>query len=188
MRTTSPTRRSDQNAWQCPVDASLRRAAKQFANRGSRPLPTDRLGPCARVAEPHPGQSVFACVVVPSASGEQDNAARRWCACTSRKRPGSTVARGLRLIGKGALDARQATVGALAATSRSPIHQAFWRPGQVARTASAHRATLLLDTADLSISEVALAASFGSLRRFNAVVFQSYGRSPTELRRISPKG
>jgi transcriptional regulator GlxA family with amidase domain len=50
------------------------------------------------------------------------------------------------------------------------------------------RAKRILDTTDLPMPEVALAAGFSSLRRFNAVVFEVYGRPPTELRRIRATG
>jgi AraC family transcriptional regulator of adaptative response / DNA-3-methyladenine glycosylase II len=49
------------------------------------------------------------------------------------------------------------------------------------------RVKRLLDTTDLPMSEVASVAGFSSLRRFNAVVSEVYGRSPTELRRIRRK-
>ena len=52
---------------------------------------------------------------------------------------------------------------------------------QVGKTLRVQRVKRLLDTTDLPMSEVALAAGFASLRRFNAVVFDVYGRSPTEL-------
>jgi AraC family transcriptional regulator, regulatory protein of adaptative response / methylated-DNA-[protein]-cysteine methyltransferase len=57
----------------------------------------------------------------------------------------------------------------------------------VAKTARVQRAKRLLDATDLPGAEVALAAGFGSLRRFNAVVFEVYGRSPTELRSVRTK-
>jgi len=41
----------------------------------------------------------------------------------------------------------------------------------------------LLDETRLPISEVALAAGFGSLRRFNSVFRRTYGRAPRDLRR-----
>lgn len=108
----------------------------------------------------------------------------------------TTVARGLRLIAKGALDGKDATVGALAerlGVGERHLVRLFARhlgasPGQMAKTARVQRAKRLLDTTDLPMSEVALAAGFGSLRRFNAVVCEVYGRSPTDLRRIRTKG
>jgi methylphosphotriester-DNA--protein-cysteine methyltransferase len=53
---------------------------------------------------------------------------------------------------------------------------------QVAKTARVQRAKRLLDTTDLGMPEVASAAGFTSLRRFNAVFFEAYGRPPTAIR------
>jgi AraC family transcriptional regulator, regulatory protein of adaptative response / methylated-DNA-[protein]-cysteine methyltransferase len=108
----------------------------------------------------------------------------------------TTVARGLRLILKGALDSKDATVGALAeklGVGERHLVRLFTKhldasPGQVAKTARVQRAKRLLDTTNLPMSAVALAAGFGSLRRFNAVVVEVYGRSPMELRRIRARG
>jgi AraC-like DNA-binding protein len=52
----------------------------------------------------------------------------------------------------------------------------------LARTQRAHAAKLLLDCADLSISEIALAAGFGSIRQFNDTMRTVYGTTPTRLR------
>lgn len=56
-------------------------------------------------------------------------------------------------------------------------------PSQVAKTARVQRAKRLLDGSDKSMTEIALLAGFGSLRRFNAVFVEVYGRPPTEIRR-----
>jgi AraC family transcriptional regulator, regulatory protein of adaptative response / methylated-DNA-[protein]-cysteine methyltransferase len=106
----------------------------------------------------------------------------------------TTVARGLRLIARGALDGREATVGELAARlgiGERHLVRLFTRhlgasPGQIAKTARVQRAKRLLDTTDLPVSQVALAAGFGSLRRCNAVFCEVYGRPPTEIRRRRP--
>jgi AraC family transcriptional regulator of adaptative response / DNA-3-methyladenine glycosylase II len=45
------------------------------------------------------------------------------------------------------------------------------------------RAKRLLDETDLPMTEIAEIAGFGSLRRFNAVFAEIYGRPPTEIRR-----
>src|SRR5262249_26881238 len=45
---------------------------------------------------------------------------------------------------------------------------------------------LITDTA-MPMTEIAFAAGFGSVRRFNDVMRQTYGRSPRDLRR-SPRG
>jgi AraC family transcriptional regulator, regulatory protein of adaptative response / DNA-3-methyladenine glycosylase II len=52
----------------------------------------------------------------------------------------------------------------------------------LARTQRAHAAKLLLDCADLSIREIALAAGFGSIRQFNATMRTVYGITPSQLR------
>jgi AraC family transcriptional regulator, regulatory protein of adaptative response / methylated-DNA-[protein]-cysteine methyltransferase len=54
---------------------------------------------------------------------------------------------------------------------------------QVAKTARVQRAKRLLDKTDLPMTEVAMRAGFGSLRRFNAVFAEVYRRSPSEIRR-----
>jgi AraC family transcriptional regulator of adaptative response/methylated-DNA-[protein]-cysteine methyltransferase len=101
----------------------------------------------------------------------------------------TTVARGLRLIGEGALDS--ASVGMLAASlgvGERHLVRLFTKhlgasPGQVARTARVQRAKRLLDTTDLPMSQIAMSAGFGSLRRFNTVFSEVYRRQPTEMRR-----
>ena len=104
----------------------------------------------------------------------------------------TTVARGLRLIAKGALDGRGATVGTLAArlgVGERHLVRLFAKhlgasPGQVAKTARVQRAKRLLDTTAQSMSAVALASGFGSLRRFNAAFLEVYGRPPTDMRKL----
>src|SRR4051812_39863727 len=55
-------------------------------------------------------------------------------------------------------------------------------PISLARTQRAHAAKLLLDCADLSIGEIALAAGFGSIRQFNETMRSLYGTTPSNLR------
>jgi AraC family transcriptional regulator, regulatory protein of adaptative response / methylated-DNA-[protein]-cysteine methyltransferase len=101
----------------------------------------------------------------------------------------ASVARGLRLIARGALDG--APVGALAGrlgVGERHLARLFARhlgasPSQAAKTARVQRAKRLLDTTDLPMSQIALNAGFGSLRRFNTVFSEVYGRPPTEIRR-----
>src|ERR671925_242501 len=56
-------------------------------------------------------------------------------------------------------------------------------PVSVAQTRRLHFAKRLLDETQLPITEIALAAGFGSVRRFNSAFHQTYGRAPRELRR-----
>jgi AraC family transcriptional regulator of adaptative response / DNA-3-methyladenine glycosylase II len=52
----------------------------------------------------------------------------------------------------------------------------------LARTQRAHSARLLIDSADLTLGEVALAAGFGSVRQFNDTMLRVYGATPSALR------
>ena len=56
-------------------------------------------------------------------------------------------------------------------------------PSAVARTARIQRAKRLIDETDKPMVEIAVIAGFGSLRRFNAMFAEVYGRAPTEIRR-----
>jgi AraC family transcriptional regulator of adaptative response / DNA-3-methyladenine glycosylase II len=56
-------------------------------------------------------------------------------------------------------------------------------PSRVARTARVQRAKRLLDETSLPMTEIAMRAGFGSLRRFNSVFVEVYGRPPSKIRR-----
>jgi AraC family transcriptional regulator of adaptative response / DNA-3-methyladenine glycosylase II len=104
----------------------------------------------------------------------------------------TTVERALRLIQEGALDS--GTVEALAGRlGVGPRHLArLFRqhvgasPVQVAKTARVQRAKRLIDGGALTMAEIARAAGFGSLRRFNTVFLELYGRPPSAVRRTAP--
>lgn len=101
----------------------------------------------------------------------------------------TTVARALRLIERGVLD--EAGVEELAARlgiGARHLNRLFQQhlqasPVQVAQTARVQRAKRLLDETDWPMTQIALAAGFGSLRRFNAVFATVYRRAPGEIRR-----
>ncbi|MHB8079167.1 MAG: AlkA N-terminal domain-containing protein [Candidatus Krumholzibacteriia bacterium] len=119
--------------------------------------------------------------------------------CRPETAPGSpawigapvTVRRALRLIEAGALDGRGADVATLAA--RLGIGDRHLRrlfadhlgasPIAVAQTRRAHFARLLVDQTDLPLTRIALAAGFGSVRRFNAALRATFGAPPSALRR-----
>lgn len=101
----------------------------------------------------------------------------------------TTVRRGLRLIAEGALDEGNVEVLAerLGVTSRH-LRRLFTKhvgasPLAVAHTQRLHFAKRLLDQTSLSMQEIAVAAGFGSVRRFNDTFLKTYGKSPRELRR-----
>ena len=58
-------------------------------------------------------------------------------------------------------------------------------PVTVAQTRRVLLAKQLIHQTDLSMTEVALASGFGSVRRFNETFQQLYDRPPSELRRQS---
>jgi AraC family transcriptional regulator of adaptative response/methylated-DNA-[protein]-cysteine methyltransferase len=102
----------------------------------------------------------------------------------------TTVHRAMRLISGGALD--RAGIDVLAARlGVGPRHldRLFKKhigasPSQVARTARVQRAKRLLDKTALPMIKVAERAGFSSLRRFNAVFGEVYGRTPSAVRRL----
>jgi AraC family transcriptional regulator, regulatory protein of adaptative response / DNA-3-methyladenine glycosylase II len=55
-------------------------------------------------------------------------------------------------------------------------------PAQLARSSRAHFARRLLDDSDLSITDIAYAAGFGSLRQFNRSMYEIFQATPRELR------
>lgn len=101
----------------------------------------------------------------------------------------AVVRRALRLIQDGALD--EISVDDLAARigiGSRHLHRLFMKhvgasPIAVAQTRRLHFAKRLLDETELPITQIALAAGFGSLRRFNYIFQQTYQRSPRDLRR-----
>ncbi len=58
-------------------------------------------------------------------------------------------------------------------------------PLDVALTRRVHFAKKLLDETSLPFHEVAFAAGFGSVRRFNGQIRRTYDRSPTQLRKLA---
>jgi AraC family transcriptional regulator of adaptative response / DNA-3-methyladenine glycosylase II len=99
------------------------------------------------------------------------------------------VRRALRLINDGALD--EDSVDALAVRlGIGPRHllRLFGRhvgatPSAVAQIRRLHFAVCLLEDTNLPITEIALAAGFGSSRRFNDAFRNTYGHAPRELRK-----
>lgn len=101
---------------------------------------------------------------------------------------GATVDRALRLIGEGALDAdgverlaERLGVGARH-LRRLFVEQLGATPVAVAQTRRLLFAKRLVDETDWPFSEIAFAAGFASLRRFNAAFQGAWGRTPSELR------
>src|SRR5258707_11575794 len=101
----------------------------------------------------------------------------------------TTVERALRLIADGALDdgsvetlADRLGIGSRHLSRLFQMHLGA-SPVQVAQTTRVQRAKRFLDETDLTMSEIAVRAGFGSLRRFNTVFAEIYRRPPTQIRR-----
>ncbi len=134
----------------------------------------------------------------PSAAAAAEAGFRPCLRCRPEVAPGTpawngtstTVSRGLRLIAEGALDASdiEALAERLGVTSRH-LSRLFLRhlgasPTTIARTRRVLFAKQLLSDTNLTIAQIAMAAGFGSIRRFNDVFRQYYGRPPSEVRRL----
>lgn len=103
----------------------------------------------------------------------------------------SVVSRALRLITEGALDVDgvDALADRLGVTGRH-LRRLFVEhlgasPIDVALTRRIHFAKKLLDETHLPIAQVAFAAGFGSVRRFNGEMRRTYARTPTALRKLA---
>lgn len=101
----------------------------------------------------------------------------------------TTVNRALRLINEGALDEGSITElsDRLGVTSRH-LTRLFAQhigasPKSVAQTRRLHFAKRLLDETNLSITSVALASGYKSVRRFNDHIKSVYKRSPSDVRK-----
>jgi AraC family transcriptional regulator, regulatory protein of adaptative response / DNA-3-methyladenine glycosylase II len=98
------------------------------------------------------------------------------------------VCRAVQLILDGALDrGSEADLGARLGVSARHLRRLFMAhlgatPDGLARSARAHFARRLLDDTNLTITEVAFAAGFGSLRQFNRSCQEIFRASPRALR------
>jgi AraC family transcriptional regulator of adaptative response / DNA-3-methyladenine glycosylase II len=133
----------------------------------------------------------------PTAAAAERAGFRPCLRCRPETAPGSpawngtatTVARGMRLIGEGFLD--EGSVADLAARLgigprhllRLFLHHLGATPSEVAGTLRVQRAKRLIDQTAMPLSEIAFAAGFQSVRRFNDAFRATYGRPPSAFRR-----
>ncbi len=98
------------------------------------------------------------------------------------------VCRGVQLILDGMLDEHsESDLARKLGVSSRHLRRLFLTelgatPDQLARSARAHFARRLLDDTDLSITEIAFAAGFGSIRQFNRIMHDTFRAPPRELR------
>jgi AraC family transcriptional regulator, regulatory protein of adaptative response / methylated-DNA-[protein]-cysteine methyltransferase len=137
-------------------------------------------------------------VFFPTAAAAERAGFRPCLRCRPEAAPGTpawrgaaaTVSRALRLIERGFLDGEAGVsdlADTLGMTSRH-LRRLFLRhagasPTAVATTHRVRRAKALVDTTALSMSAIAFASGFASIRRFNAAFRAVYRRSPSAVRR-----
>jgi AraC family transcriptional regulator of adaptative response / DNA-3-methyladenine glycosylase II len=98
------------------------------------------------------------------------------------------VCRAIRLVIDGGIRSdSEAAVAAHLGLSARHLRRLFQEqvgvtPLQLARSSRAHFARRLLDDTDLSITEIAFASGFGSLRQFNRTLSEIFRATPRELR------
>lgn len=139
------------------------------------------------------------CRFVPSAAAAEEAGFRSCLRCRPETAPGTpawagtaaTVSRALRLIEEGALD--EGSVEMLAARlglGERQLRRLFLAhvgagPQSVAANRRLLTAKQLISDTRMPLSDVAFAAGYTSLRRFNSAIRDAYGVAPTELRRAS---
>jgi len=146
------------------------------------------------------------CRFFPSAAAAQEAGFRPCLRCRPETAPelgswrgtSNTVSRGLALIDEGVLDRDDARVDLLAerlGVGERQLRRLFARhlgasPIAVAQTRRALFAKQLIHDTRLPMAEIALAAGFGSVRRFNETFRGLFGRPPASLRHKSsaPRG
>jgi AraC family transcriptional regulator of adaptative response / DNA-3-methyladenine glycosylase II len=138
-------------------------------------------------------------IFFPSAAAARDAGFRPCLRCRPEIAPelaawrgtSNSVSRALALIEDGGLDG--ASVAQLAdrlGLGERQLRRLFRQhlgasPIAVAQTRRVHLAKQLIHETDLPMTEVALAAGYGSLRRFNESFRQMFGRAPASLRRAA---
>jgi len=101
---------------------------------------------------------------------------------------GDLVGRAMRLIADGVVD-RQGVAGLAAEVgyserqlNRQLVSEVGVGPSALARAQRARTARLLLETSSISISEVAFASGFSSIRQFNDTIKEVFAATPSQLR------
>jgi AraC family transcriptional regulator, regulatory protein of adaptative response / DNA-3-methyladenine glycosylase II len=141
------------------------------------------------------------CTFYGSAAGAQEAGYRPCLRCRPETAPqfaswrgtSNTVSRALALIGDGALDGQNSSVEKLAerlGVGERQLRRLFMQhlgasPVVVAQTRRVLFAKQLIHDTQMPMTEVALAAGFSSLRRFNEVFQDLFHRPPSALRRKS---
>ena len=137
----------------------------------------------------------------PTAAAAAEAGFRPCLRCRSECSPGTpawagtqnTVSRALQLISETGLEdgGVEALAEHLGMGSRH-LRRLFLRhlgatPSAVAQTGRLHFAKKLIDETTLPMTQIAFAAGFRSVRRFNAAIHNVYHRTPNQIRRLAQK-
>ena len=138
------------------------------------------------------------CSFVPTAAAAEETGYRPCLRCRPETAPGSpawmgtstTVSRALRLISEGAGDISITGLADRVGVGDRHLRRLFKDqvgagPKRVAQTERFQLARQLLVETDLSMTEVAHAAGFNSIRRFNDAIRNAFNRSPGDYRRTA---
>lgn len=138
----------------------------------------------------------------PTAAAAQQRGFRACKRCRPDASPGSPewdtrsdlVARAMRLIADGVID-REGVTGLARRLGYSERHlhrllvdEVGAGPLALARSQRAQTARTLIETTGLTMTDIAFAAGFGSVRQFNDTVREVYAAAPRDLRRRSTRG
>jgi len=151
---------------------------------------------CRPTCPVHPARSRNV-MFFPTAAAAERAGFRPCLRCRPETAPGTpawrgaaaTVSRALKLIGRGFLD--ENSVDELAETlgiGARHLRRLFMKyagatPAAVAATRRVQHAKTLLDDTEMTMSAIAFASGFASIRRFNAAFRAVYRRAPSAIRR-----
>lgn len=137
----------------------------------------------------------------PTAAAAEEAGFRPCLRCRPESSPGTaawagtknTVSRALRLISeRGLEDGGVESLAAQLGVGSRHLRRLFLRhvgatPTAVAQTRRLHFAKKLIDETRLSMTQIAIASGFGSVRRFNATIRNTYKRTPSQIRALAPQ-
>jgi AraC family transcriptional regulator of adaptative response / DNA-3-methyladenine glycosylase II len=136
------------------------------------------------------------CCYFPTAAEASEAGYRPCLRCRPECAPGTpawlgtstTVSRALRLIDEtGADDGGMEKLAEKLGVGARHLRRLFLRhlgatPNAVAQTRRVHFAKKLIDETNLPMTQLAIAAGYGSVRRFNAAIRKTYHRTPMQIR------
>ncbi|HLY05636.1 MAG TPA: AlkA N-terminal domain-containing protein [Rhizomicrobium sp.] len=139
------------------------------------------------------------CTYFATAAAASEAGYRPCLRCRPESSPGTpawlgtstTVSRALRLIDESGLeDGGVEGLAARLGVGARHLRRLFLKhlgatPNAVAQTRRVHFAKKLIDETNLPMTELAIAAGYGSVRRFNAAIRNTYHRTPTQIRTLA---